>query len=95
MGGEDDSGTRERRDRMAAIARSLEREFAGRGFALLVFDKAPRDGRVSYVSNCGRADVLEAMRRQGSRMRTHRLSRAKAAKTERHHRRSGDHTVSD
>ena len=63
MGGEDDSGARERRDKMAAIARSLEREFAGHGFALLVFDKAPRDGRVSYASNCGRADVLEAMRR--------------------------------
>ena len=63
MGGGDDSGARGRRDRMAAIARSLEREFAGHGFALLVFDKAPRDGRVSYASNCGRADVLEAMRR--------------------------------
>ena len=62
-GGEDDGAARERRGRMAAIARSLEREFAGHGFALLVFDKAPRDGRVSYVSNCGRADVLEAMRR--------------------------------
>jgi hypothetical protein len=63
MGGEDDSAARERRGRMAAVARSLEREFAGHGFALLVFDKAPRDGRVSYVSNCDRGDMLEAMRR--------------------------------
>ena len=63
MGGGDDSGARERRDRMAAIARSLEKAFEGHGFALLVFDKAPRDGRVSYVSNCGRGDMLEAMRR--------------------------------
>ena len=62
-GGEDDGGARERRDWMAAVARSLEREFAGRGVALLVFDKAPRDGRVSYASNCGRGEMLEAMRR--------------------------------
>ena len=62
-GGEDDSRARERRSKMAGIARLLEREFAGHGFALLVFDKAPRDGRVSYVSNCGRGEMLEAMRR--------------------------------
>ena len=62
-GGEDDSRARERRSKMAGIARLLEREFAGHGFALLVFDKAPRDGRVSYASNCGRGEVLEAMRR--------------------------------
>ena len=63
MSGEDDSAARERRGRMAAVARSLEKEFAGHGFALLVFDKTPRDGRVSYVSNCDRGDMLEAMRR--------------------------------
>ena len=62
-GGEDDGRARERRATMAAVARSLEKAFEGHGFALLVFDKAPRDGRVSYASNCGRADVLEAMRR--------------------------------
>ena len=63
MGGGDDGGARERRTKMAAIARSLEEAFEGRGFALLVFDKTPRDGRVSYVSNCDRGDMLEAMRR--------------------------------
>ena len=63
MDGGDDGGARERRDKMAAIARSLEQAFEGHGFALLVFDKTPRDGRVSYVSNCGRGDMLEAMRR--------------------------------
>lgn len=63
VGGGDDGGVRERRTRMTVIARSLEQEFEGHGFALLVFDKAPRDGRVSYASNCGREDMLEAMRR--------------------------------
>jgi hypothetical protein len=62
-GGGDDGRARERRATIAAAARSLEKAFAGHGFALLVFDKAPRDGRVSYVSNCGRGDMLEAMRR--------------------------------
>ncbi len=58
MDGGDDGGgaARERRAKMAGIARLLEQEFAGRGFALLVFDKAPRDGRVSYVSNCDRGE---------------------------------------
>ncbi len=32
---------------------------------------------------------------QGSRMRNHRLSRSRAAKTGRHHRRSRDHTISN
>ncbi len=63
MGGGDDGGAGERRAKMAAMARSLEKAFEGHGFALLVFDKAPRDGRVSYVSNCGRGEMLEAMRR--------------------------------
>jgi hypothetical protein len=63
MGGEDDGEALGRRAKMAAIARSLGREFGGHGFALLVFDKTPRDGRVSYVSNCGRGEMLEAMRR--------------------------------
>lgn len=63
MGGVDDGVTRERQRRMAAAARSLEQAFEGQGFALLVFDKPPRDGRVGYASNCGRGDMLEAMRR--------------------------------
>ena len=63
MGGGDDGGARERRAKMAAVARSLKQAFEGYGFALLVFDKTPRDGRVSYVSNCDRGDMLEAMRR--------------------------------
>ncbi len=40
MGGEDDSAARERRGRMAAVARLLEQEFEGHGFALLVFDES-------------------------------------------------------
>ena len=63
MGGGDDGGARGRRDKVTAIARSLEKEFEGQGFALLVFDKDPRDGRVSYASNCGRGAMLEALRR--------------------------------
>jgi hypothetical protein len=59
MGG----GAGERRDKMTAVARSLERGFEGQGFALLVFDKDAREGRVSYVSNCGRGTMLEALRR--------------------------------
>ena len=62
-GGDDGGGAGERRTKMAAVARSLEQEFEGHAFALLVFDKDPRDGRVSYVSNRGRGDMLEAMRR--------------------------------
>jgi len=63
MGGGDGGGAGERRNKVTAIARSLEKEFEGQGFALLVFDKDPRDGRVSYVSNCGRGTMLEALRR--------------------------------
>jgi hypothetical protein len=63
MGGGDGGGAGERRNKVTAIARSLEKEFEGQGFALLVFDKDARDGRVSYVSNCGRGSMLEALRR--------------------------------
>ncbi len=63
MVGPDGGGAGERRDRMAAVARSLERAFEGQGFAVLVFDKTAREGRVSYVSNCGRGTMLEALRR--------------------------------
>ncbi len=63
MGGRDDGGAGERRSKMSAVARSLERAFEGHGFALLVFDKTAREGRVSYVSNCGRGTMLEALRR--------------------------------
>lgn len=59
MGG----GARDRRDKMAAVARALERAFEGHGFAVLVFDKTAREGRVSYMSNCGRGTMLEALRR--------------------------------
>ncbi len=63
MSGVDDGVARERQRQIGAVARSLEQTFEGQGFALLVFDKPPRDGRVSYASNCGRGDMLEAMRR--------------------------------
>jgi hypothetical protein len=63
MGGGDGGGPRGRRDKMTAIARSLEKEFEGQGFAVLVFDKTAREGRVSYTSNCGRGTMLEALRR--------------------------------
>ncbi|MBD0270931.1 MAG: hypothetical protein ICV73_03285, partial [Acetobacteraceae bacterium] len=63
MGRADDGGAGERRGKMAAIARSLETEFKGQGFALLVFGAAPHGGRVSYLSNRGRGEMLEALRR--------------------------------
>jgi hypothetical protein len=63
MRGGDDGGAPGRRNKVTAIARSLEKEFEGQGFALLVFDKTAREGRVSYVSNCDRGTMLEAMRR--------------------------------
>ena len=63
MGGGDGGGAQGRRNKVTAIARSLEKEFGGQGFALLVFDKDPREGRISYASNCGRGAVLEALRR--------------------------------
>jgi hypothetical protein len=63
MGGGDSGGARGRREKMAAVARSLERAFEGHGFAVLVFDKTAREGRVSYMSNCGRGTMLEALRR--------------------------------
>lgn len=60
MGG---GGAGERRGKMTEVARSLERAFEGHGFAVLVFDKTAREGRVSYMSNCGRGTMLEALRR--------------------------------
>ena len=63
VGRDGGGGAGERRDRMAAVARSLERAFEGQGFAVLVFDKTAREGRVSYMSNCGRGSMLEALRR--------------------------------
>ncbi|GAA0588002.1 hypothetical protein GCM10009416_28170 [Craurococcus roseus] len=62
MGGGDGGGAGGRRDRMAAAARSLEKEFEGRGFALLVFGDDARDGRIGYISNRPRGAMLEALR---------------------------------
>lgn len=63
MGGGDDGGAQGRRNKVTAIARTLEKDFEGQGFALLVFDKDPREGRIGYASNCGRGAMLEALRR--------------------------------
>lgn len=48
------------REKMLALARVLGEEFDGYGFTLLVFDFGDK-GRMNYVSNARREDVLAAM----------------------------------
>lgn len=49
-------------DLMNAVAQGLAEVFEGYGFALLVFDKNANDGRMNYICNCNREDMLVAMR---------------------------------
>ena len=57
--------------------------------------------RVSTAAQASEGESLDVQRRvlegwaQGSRMRNQRLSRSRAAKTGRHHRRSRDYTISN
>jgi hypothetical protein len=51
------------RDRMQKIARLVDEEIPqGWGFAVLVFPFAEREGRVNYVSNGKRDDVIKIVR---------------------------------
>ena len=47
---------------MNAVASVLKEVFAGYGFALLVFPFDRNDGRMNYISNSRRADMLRAMK---------------------------------
>lgn len=47
---------------MNATAEALGEIFKGYGFALLVFPLGENDGRMNYVCNCERGDMLTAMR---------------------------------
>ena len=57
-------GSIERRHRrlMNKIAKALEATFEGCGFALLIFDFNTDDGRVNYISNARREDMITAMK---------------------------------
>lgn len=47
---------------MNAVAHTLDQVFAGYGWALLVFEQNTTKGRMNYISNSNRADMLRAMR---------------------------------
>lgn len=51
------------RDRMIALANGLDEVLGGLGFALLVFELGKIEGgRVNYIGNCKREDIITAMR---------------------------------
>ncbi|WP_186250766.1 hypothetical protein [Burkholderia gladioli] len=51
------------RDRMIALANGLDEVLGGLGFALLVFELDKIEGgRVNYIGNCRREDIITAMR---------------------------------
>lgn len=51
------------RDTMKALASGLDEVLGGLGFALLIFEHGKIDGgRVNYISNSNRDDMLSAMR---------------------------------
>jgi hypothetical protein len=53
----------EYRDQMTAIANVLDRALGGAGFTLLVYDlNKPVNGRINFISNSNRADVITAMK---------------------------------
>jgi len=52
----------QRRDVMNVVASILTDAFRGYGFCLLVFDLNSHDGRMNYISNAQRKDMLTAMR---------------------------------
>lgn len=49
-------------DTMNAIAEVLDGALDGHGFCLLVFDKNSSDGRMNYICNCERSDMITAMK---------------------------------
>lgn len=50
------------RELMNEVAGLLDKVFAGYGWTLLVFDFHRHDGRMNYISNAQRADMLVAMK---------------------------------
>lgn len=47
---------------MNALASVLDETLQPYGFALLVFDKNTSDGRMNYICNCDRNDMVTAMK---------------------------------
>lgn len=47
---------------MNAVASVLDDTFKGYGFMLLVFDKNSTEGRMNYICNCRREEMLIAMK---------------------------------
>jgi hypothetical protein len=47
---------------MNLVAKILQRELAGAGFCLLVFDQHDTDGRMNYISNANREDMVVALK---------------------------------
>jgi hypothetical protein len=47
---------------MNAVAFALDDVFKGKGFCLLVFDVNTTEGRINYVSNVDRGDMICAMK---------------------------------
>lgn len=51
------------REKMRAVAEALDDVFRPAGFALLIFPlNEPHEGRVNYISNANREDMLAAMK---------------------------------
>ena len=50
------------RELMNGVAAGLSDIFPGLGFALLVFPLGENDGRMNYICNCEREDMLTAMK---------------------------------
>lgn len=48
-------------NKMRELAGLLDNYFKPMGFALLVFPRDTTDGRMNYISNAVRGDMLEAM----------------------------------
>jgi len=49
-------------DTMNAVAGMLNEVFEGYGFALLVFNQNSHDGRINYIGNCDRENIVTAMK---------------------------------
>jgi hypothetical protein len=50
------------REMMNRLARALDEGLGGLGFCLLVFPRNTPDGRVNYVSNANREDMIVALK---------------------------------
>jgi hypothetical protein len=50
------------RDDMNEVAKLLNMALHGAGFCLLVFDRNTAEGRMNYISNANRDDMLTALK---------------------------------